>query len=160
MAITDGRITFLDFMKATDPTGTRIMTVAEVLNQNNPALQDGPFTPSNADLGHRVTLRTGLPVVSTGKINKGVPRSKPSTEQRTESMALFVGRSEMDVRLKKTFGQGKYNQNRANIDLTFAESFAQYITLQFLYGSINSDEATIDGVATRTPNLQTPGPGV
>jgi hypothetical protein len=160
MAITDGRITFLDFMKATDPTGTRIMTVAEVLNQNNPALQDGTMLPSNADLGHRVTIRTGLPVVSTGKINKGVPRSKSSTEQRTESMALFVGRSEIDVRMKKTFGMAKYNLKRASEDLTFAESFAQFITQQFLYGSINADEGTFDGLATRTPALQTPGPGV
>lgn len=160
MAITDGRITFLDFMKATDPTGKRIMTVAEVLNQNNPALQDGTILPSNADLGHRVTLRTGLPVVSTGKINKGVPRSKSTTEQRTESMALFVGRSEIDVRNKKMFGQAKYNMKRASEDLTFSESFAQFITQTFLYGSINGDEASFNGIATRTPALQTPGPGV
>jgi len=160
MAVTDGRITFIDFMKTLDPSGTKIMPVAEVLNQSNPLLQDGPILASNADLGHRVTIRTGLPAVSTGKIDKGVPRSKSTTEQRTESMALFVGRSEIDVRQKLTWGVEKYNRKRATEDLAFAESFAQFITLQALYGSVNSDEGTIDGLATRMPNLQQPTYGV
>jgi hypothetical protein len=160
MAITDGRITFLDFIRSLGPDGRSIMTVAEVLNQSNPMLQDGPILKSNADLGHRVTLRSGLPTVTTGKIDKGVPRSKSATEQRTESMALFVGRSEIDVRNKQTFGLEKYNRKRASEDLAFAESFSQFVTLQALYGSVNADEGTIQGIATRMPALQQPAYGV
>jgi hypothetical protein len=160
VAITDGRITFMDMVRGLGPDGKSVMVVAEVLNQTNPMLQDGPITPSNADLGHRVTLRSGLPTVTTGKIDKGVPRSKSATEQRNESMALFVGRSEIDVRQKKVFGQTKYNQKRASEDLTFAESFSQFITGQALYGSVNADEGTIQGIATRMPALQQPNYGV
>jgi len=160
MAITHGRITFMDFIRALGPDGKSIMTVAEVLNQSNPMLQDGPILKSNADLGHRVTLRSGLPTVTTGKIDKGVPRSKSATEQKTESMALFVGRSEIDVRNKQTFGQDKYDRKRAQEDLSFAESFSQFVTLQALYGAVNSDEGTIQGLATRMPALQQPAYGV
>jgi hypothetical protein len=160
VAITDGRITFYDFQSALDPSGTRIMPTVEVLNQVNPALQDGPIMASNSDSGNRVTLRSGLPVVTTGKIDKGIPRSKSATEQRTDSMALFVGRKEMDVRQKKVFGPAAYANKRASEDLAYAESFSQYVTQQFLYGSINADEATFDGLSVRTPNLQQPSPGV
>lgn len=160
MAITDGRITFIDFIKGVDPTGTRLMPIAEVLNQVNPPLQDGDILPSNSDTGNRVTMRAGLPVVTTGKIDKGIPRSKSVTEQRTDGMSLFVGRKEMDVRQKKVFGQDKYNQKRASEDLAYAESFSQYIAQQFLYGSVNADEATFNGLSVRTPALQQPGPGV
>lgn len=160
MAITDGRITFTDFIRALGPDGKSIMVVAEVMEQSNPLLQDGPILKSNADLGHRVTVRSGLPTVTVGKIDKGVPRSKSATEQKTESMALFVGRSEIDVRNKQTFGEEKYRRKRASEDLSFAESFSQFVTLQALYGSVNADEGTIQGIATRMPALQQPAYGV
>src|SRR2546426_4989030 len=96
--------------KMLDPSGTKLLPVAEVLNQVNAPLQDGPIVPSNADLGHRVTLRSSLPSVTTGKINKGVARSKGITEQRTESMALFVGRSEADVKMRALWGESKRSE--------------------------------------------------
>lgn len=155
----DTRLTFLDFQRQLDPSGENLLPVAEVLNQINAPLQDGPITPSNADLGHRVTFRSGLPTVSTGKIDKGVPRSKSTTEQRTESMALFVGRSEIDTKNRITWGESKYNLKRAGEDIAFAEAFSQYIAQQLMYGTIAADEATIDGLATRMPALQQPAPG-
>lgn len=157
--VTDSRLTFLDFQRQLDPTGTKLMPVAEVLNQVNAPLQDGPITKSNADLGHRVTIRTGLPVVSTGKVDKGIAKSKSTTEQRTESMAMFVGRSEIDRRNMDLYGVEKYKLKRASEDITFSEAFSQYVALQFLYGTIASDEATFDGIATRMPSLQAPQPG-
>lgn len=155
----DTRLTFMDFQKQLDPSGENLMVVAEVLNQVNAPIQDGPITPSNADLGHRVTLRTGMPVVSTGKIDKGIPRSKSATEQRVESMALFVGRSEIDVRQKLVWGEPKYNQKRASEDIVFAEAFSQYVAQQFLYGTITADEGTFDGIAMRMATLGQPVPG-
>lgn len=159
MAISDQRLTFIDFIKQLDPSGKTLLPAAEVLNQVNAPLQDGPITPSNADLGHRVVLRSGLPTVSTGKVNKGVVRSKSTTEQRTESMALFVGRSELDMKQKITWGEQKFNQKRAAEDIAFAEAFSQYVAQQFAYGSTAVDEATFDGLAVRMPSLQQPAPG-
>jgi hypothetical protein len=157
--VADTRLTFIDFQKQLDPSGKNLLPVAEVLNQINAPLQDGPITPSNADLGHRVTFRSGLPTVATGKMNKGVPRSKSTTEQRTESMALFVGRSEIDVKNRIAWGESKFNMKRAGEDIAFAEAFSQYIAQQFIYGTIATDEATFDGLATRMPSLQQPAPG-
>lgn len=158
-SVTDTRLTFLDIQKQLDPTGTKLMPVAEVLNQVNAPLQDGPITKSNADLGHRVTIRTGLPVVTTGKVDKGIAKSKSSTQQLQESMAMFVGRSEIDRRNMDLYGEQKYKLKRASEDITFSEAFSQYVALQFLYGTTAADEATFDGIATRMASLQAPMPG-
>lgn len=155
----DTRLTFLDFIRQLGPNGEDLLPVAEVLNQVNAPLQDGPYTPSNAPLGHRVTFRSGLPTVTTGKVNKGVSRSKSATEQRTESMALFVGRAEVDVKQKAMWGESVFNMKRAGEDQAFAEAFSQFVATQFLYGTITTDEGTIDGLATRMPSLQQPAPG-
>lgn len=58
----DGRITFLDFMRAMDPTGHRIMPVTRILNMANPALV------GRIKRERPVTLRTGLPTVSIGRM--------------------------------------------------------------------------------------------
>lgn len=157
--VTDTRLTFLDIQRQLDPTGTKLMPVAEVLNQVNMPLQDGALTKSNADTGHRVTIRTGMPAVSTGKVDKGITKSKSTTSQLTETMAMFVGRSEIDVRNKDIYGETKYNMKRATENIVFLEKFSQFIALQFLYGSVAADEGTFDGVATRMPNLAQPAPG-
>jgi hypothetical protein len=159
MAVTDTRATFLDFQKKMDPDGKNLLPIAEVLNQVNAPLQDGEITPSNAPLGHRVTMRTSFPVVSTGKVNQGIARSKGTTEQRNESMALFVGRSETDRKLIKKMGEENYRMHRAGEDIAFSEAFSQYVARQFAYGSVSNDEATFDGVSTRMPNLNQPPPG-
>lgn len=157
-SVIDSRATFLDIQKLLGPNG-KPMPVAEVLNQVNTMLQDAPITKSNAELGHRVDFRLGLPQISTGKVNQGIPKSKSTTEQHNESMGLFVARSEVDLKHKHILGEEKFAYKRAKDDLAYAEAFSQYVASQLLYGSILADDATFDGFLTRMPNLQRPLPG-
>ena len=158
-SVADGGLTFLDYIKMKDPTGLKLMPSAAVLNQFNLPLQDGPVTPSNADLGHRVTIDTALPVTSIGKVNQGTARTKGTTEQRTEAMAMFTGKASVDIKMKYTLGATKFAGMRASQDRKFIESMSQKVANTFLYGSGTADEGGFDGIATRMGALNAPAPG-
>lgn len=158
-AVIDASLNFFDFQKLLDPTGTKTMPVVEVLNQINAPLQDGPITPSNAILGHRVEIRASLPTTVIGQLNKGVPKSKGTTEQRNESMAMFVNRGVVDSRQKKIWGEAIFNDMRATQDRAAVESMSQYVASQFAYGSGAANSGGFDGLATRMSSLNAPAPG-
>jgi major capsid protein gp7 len=157
--VNDTALTFYDFQKTLDPTGTKSMPVVEVLNQINAPLQDGSITPSNALLGHRVEIRASLPTTTIGQVNKGVPRSKGTTEQRNESMAMFVNRSVVDARQKDLWGEAIFNDKRATEDRAAVESMSQFVANQFAYGSGAANSGGFDGIATRMAALNQPTPG-
>lgn len=157
--VVDSALNFHDFQKLLDPTGTKAMPVVEVLNQINAPLQDGPITPSNALLGHRVEIRASLPTTTIGQINKGVPKSKGTTQQRNESMAMFVNRGSVDSRQKKLWGEEMFNNMRATQDRAAVESMSQYVASQFAYGSAAANSGGFDGLATRMSTLNAPAPG-
>jgi hypothetical protein len=160
MATADSGLTIVDLMKGLDPTGLKLMPVVEVLNQINAPLQDGPITASNALLGHRINLRSALPTTSIGQINKGVVRSKATTEQRNEQMAMFVNRSTIDARQEDILGTALFNGERANQDRAAVESMSQYVANQFAYGNGTTVQGGgFDGLATRMSALNTPAPG-
>ena len=62
----DDRLTLYDFHKSQDPDGSAAQIV-EVLAQENPAIEDAPIYPSNAEVGHRVTIQRSLPTIATAK---------------------------------------------------------------------------------------------
>ena len=160
MAVTvqDGRNNFLDIQKMLGLDG-KPLPIAETLNQVNVALQDAPVTPSNQPLGHTVTFRRGLPAISTGKINQGIAKSKTTTGQSQDSIGLFTARNETDLKIRHVSGDDAFLMERAKTEIGYAESFAQYLSGQLLYGSILTDESSFDGFITRMPNLQRPLPG-
>jgi hypothetical protein len=145
--------------KQLDPSGEKFLPVAEVLNQINAPLQDGPITPSNADLGHRIVMRSSLPTVALAKANKGAPASKSTTEVRNESMALFDASSEVDVKERHLIGATKFNMARAREDMAFAEAMSQAVAAQLAYGSIATNASGFDGLATRLSAINKPTPG-
>ena len=148
----DTRMTLLDYAKSQDPDGSQAQVI-ELMNQYNPWVQDATATPANAPLGNRTTLRRSLPVVGTAKINKGVTRSKSTSDQRTDTIGYFAGRSEMDVRLRMLEGSAAYLKKRSDETAAFEEALAQAVSLTMAYGNIVSDEASFDGLAPRMAAL-------
>lgn len=142
------RMTLTDFAKSRNPDGTQAQ-VFELMDQFNPALQDGPAYPSNAPYGNRTTYRRTLPSVGTAKINKGVTKSKSLTDQRTDTIGIFAGRSEVDIRIRKIEGEAAYLSKRQKEDRAFEEALAQLVANNFLYGDVKLDEASFDGLAPR-----------
>jgi hypothetical protein len=150
----DTRLTLLDYAKSKDPDGTQAQ-VYELMNQFSPILQDAPAFPSNAPYGNRTTFRRSLPSVGTAKINKGVTRSKSTTDQRVDAIGFFSGRSEVDARIRKVEGDSAFAQRRKGEDTAFEEAFAQLITNTAFYGDQKADEASFDGLLPRMGALAT-----
>lgn len=150
----DSRYTLLDYAKSEDPDGKQAY-VYEIQNQINAIIEDAVAFPSNAPLANRVTLRAGLPVVASGKVNKGVPKSKATTEQRQDAIALVEGRAETDIKLRKVLGADAFEAKRTTDAKAWIEAIAQWLAQQVLYGDTKTDEATMDGLAGRQASLQT-----
>ncbi len=144
----DTRLTLTDFFKSQDPDGAQAQAV-ELMQQFNPIVRDAPAFPTNAPLGNRTTFTRKLPAVGTAKINKGVTRSKSTTDQRTDAIGYLAGRSEVDERIRKVLGAAAFESRRYDEDRRFEEAFAQYQAQLSFYGDIRTDEAGYDGLATR-----------
>src|SRR5690242_20143086 len=141
-------MTLLDFAKSKDPNGAQAQ-VYELMNQYNPPMQDAPAFPSNAPLGNRTTYRRSLPALGTAKINKGVTRSKSTTDQRVDTIGYFAGRSEVDARIRKLEGDAAFTSKRQDEDKSFEEALAQLVCNTIFYGDVKTDEASFDGLAPR-----------
>lgn len=152
----DDRMTFTDFAKSQNPDGTQA-EVYELMDQYNPPFEDGPAIPALAPEGNRTTYRRTLPAVGTAKINKGVTRSKSTTDQRTDAIGYFAGRSEIDRRIRKIYGEAAYLAKRRKEDRSFEEALAQLICNNFFYGDMKNDEASFDGLAIRMATLNQNG---
>jgi hypothetical protein len=152
MAASDNRMTLLDYAKSKDPDGQQAQVI-ELANQLSPVLQDAPAYPCNSPYGNRTTLRRSLPTVGTAKINRGVTRSKSTTDQRTDTLGFFSGRSEVDARIRKIEGAAAYAKKRSDENAAFQESLAQLITNYAFYGDVKSDEAGFDGLSIRMAAL-------
>ena len=148
MAASDNRMGFADFAKSKDPNGAQAQVI-ELMNQLQPVLEDAYAEPANAPYGNRTTLRRSLPAVGTAKLNKGVVRSKSTTDQRTDAIGYFAGRSEVDARFREIEGVAAYAKKRLDENAAFEEALAQAVTQAFFYGNIATDEASFDGLAPR-----------
>lgn len=148
------RLTLLDIAKQSDPDGG-IADIVEVLDQNNPILQDAPAIASNAQMGNRVTRRSSLPTVAWSKINQGVTRSKGSTEQLVDTIGMLVGLSESDSRIGEIVGGGKFAEARWSEDKGFLEAMAQEVASTMLYGSELLDESSFTGFQPRLETAAT-----
>jgi hypothetical protein len=152
--VADDRLTIYDFNRSKNPDGTQAKIV-EVLAQENPAIQDAPAYPSNADIGHRVTIQRNLPAVGTAKINKGITRSKGTTEQIVDAIGYWAARSEVDPRIRKVYGEAAYMSRRMGENRMFAEAFSQATCNALFYGNHATDESSFDGFSPRMGSLNT-----
>jgi hypothetical protein len=148
----DDRLTLYDFHKAQNPDGTAA-NIVEILAQENPAVQDAPIFPSNAEMGHRVTIQRSLPSVATAKVNKGITRSKGTTEQLTDAIGYWAARSEVDPRIRKLQGDAAYIARRNAENRMFAEAMSQAVCNALFYGNQATDEAAFDGFMPRMASL-------
>ena len=71
-------------------------TIVELLSQTNPVLTDMLFVEGNIPTGHRTTVRTGLPAATRRLLNYGVPSSKSTTAQVTDSTGMLETYAEID----------------------------------------------------------------
>lgn len=135
--------------------------VIEILNQQNPILDDAIATQCNMDAVHRHMIRTGLPSVAWGRLYQGVPQSKSTMQQVDDTTGFLEAASTIDTRLLKLAS------DPARARLTESAPFLEAMNQEMATGIFYHDTATtpekFKGLAARfaaynsnSPNISSP----
>ncbi|MFM6930147.1 MAG: major capsid protein [Bdellovibrio sp.] len=104
-------LTLADVAKTADKS---IGSVAEVLVQENPMLNDIPYMEMNEGLVHKESIRSALPSVYYRKANQAIPAGKTTIEERTFSATHFESKSQIDAIVAARGGADRVAFNRWN----------------------------------------------
>ncbi|MBE0147930.1 major capsid protein [Serratia fonticola] len=139
-------LTLADWAKRTDPDG-KVPTIVELLSQTNPVLTDMRFVEGNLPTGHRTTVRTGLPAATWRLLNYGVPSSKSTTAQVTDSTGMLETYAEIDKSLADL--NGNTAEFRLSEDNAFLEAMNQQMAETVFYGDTRINPQRFTGLSAR-----------
>ncbi len=143
-------LTMIDIAKRKDPDGT-FATIAEILNKNNPIVQDMPLLMANDTWNHKMVRRSSLPIGSWRRINAGVAKERSDTTEVLESIGMLESYSEIDKALIDSAPNGK--QARMDEASPFLEGMSQTLAETFFYGDHDLDPEKFDGLSKRMGSL-------
>lgn len=143
-------LTLADWASRQDPDGN-IPEIVELLTQTNEILVDAVFMEGNLPTGHRVVVRTGLPIVYWRALNQGVPTSKSTTATVDETCGMLEAYSEVDVDLVQLNGNSA--EFRLSEDAAFLEAMNQTQASTMFYGNPGTDPKTYLGLSPRYSSL-------
>src|SRR6476469_1891522 len=143
----------IDLAKRSD-SNRNLAPVIEALHQLNPVMQDAVAVECNQGKDHLTTILTGLPGVTWGKLYQGVPQSKSTTQQVTDTTGYVQGLSTVasDL-LKLSKNPGAVRMSEAQ---PFLEAIAQEIQSGFFYNDTASTPEKFKGLAARYNALANP----
>ena len=145
-------VTLLDVSKSKDK---QIGGVAEVMVQQNPMLNDLPYTEMNEGTSHIEEIRSSLPAVYYRKANQAIPASKSTTEERTFTAAHFESKSQMDAKVAERGGKDRVAYNRWNQAQGHIQAQALEHASLTIYGSPSTDIKKVAGLADIYSTLAT-----
>jgi hypothetical protein len=149
--IGSGVSTLIDWAKlAGDDKNTAIV---ELLSQSNEIIDDMLWKEGNLPTGHKFVVRTSLPTVSLGQINKGTAMSKSTGAEVVETCSQIVGESQVDVRLANL--NGNTMQYRLSQTSGFLQSLTQQLASLVIYGNAGTNPLAFNGLATRYNSVNT-----
>lgn len=139
-------LTLADWAKRLDPQG-KTAKIAELLSQTNAILDDMTFKEGNLPIGELLNMRTGLPTVYWRMTNQGIPSSKSTTAQSTETVGMLEAYSEVDKDLAELNGNvSSFRLSEAN---AFLESMNQEMAQTLFYGNSGLAPEEFTGLAPR-----------
>ncbi len=151
MAVKSTRaLTLADWGKRVDPEG-KIDKITELLSQTNPILTDMIYVEGNLPTGHRTTVRTGLPSATWRLLNYGVPKSKSTTAQVTDSCGMLETYSEVDKSLADL--NSNTSEFRLSEDNAFLEAMNQNMASTIFYGDTSVTPSQFMGMSSRYSDL-------
>ena len=136
--------------KRLDPDG-KIARIAEILNQNNPILEDIPLVEGNLPTGHRTTVRADLPEPTWRKLNYGVRPTKSTTVQVDDTIGMLEDYAEVDKDLAALNGNSA--EFRMSEDTPHLEGMSQTMATTIFYGDTATDPVKFLGLAPRYAGL-------
>lgn len=146
------QLTLLEMANRLDPKGD-LVTIAEVLDENNPFIQDAPWVEANEVFSHKYTQRLTLPSGSVRGMNEGVSTEASQTISKTAELSLVEARSENDIHIIDNMPNPK--GARMQESRAFIEGLGHTHADLLLYGNNNADPRKYDGLATLMGSLAT-----
>lgn len=145
-------ITYADWAKRVQDDG-KIATIINLLSQTNEILDDMLVVEGNLATGHKTTVRTGLPQATWRLLNFGVPTTKSTTAQVTDSCGMLETYSEIDKYLADL--NGNTAEFRLSEDLAFLEGMNQQMAGAVFYSNALTTPQQIMGLAPRFNSVST-----
>jgi hypothetical protein len=138
--------TLVDLVKRQDPDG-KIATIAEILNETNPILDDMVWVEGNLPTGHRTTIRAGIPAPTWRKLYGGVQPTKSTTVQVTDNCGMLEAYAEVDKALADL--NGNTAEFRLSEDAPHIEGMNQEVADTIFYGNEGTEPEAFTGLAPR-----------
>ena len=142
--IFNDQLTVLEQAQLLGPDGG-ILTIAEILNEENEILSTSVTKQANGVRGHVTARRTSLPTIYPRKINQGATTKYPTTEQIQDEIMLLESFPEIDEQLIDPYPEPM--KARASQLVSYVEAFAQAFTENLIYGN-RGDIGEINGWST------------
>lgn len=142
--------TLLDLKSRMDPDGG-IAQIVEIMNEEQPILEDMTFVEGNLPTGHRTTIRIGLPTPTWRKLYGGVQPTKSRTTQVTDSCGMLEAYAEVDKALADL--NGNTAAFRLSEDRPHIEGMAQEMASTLFYGDESTVPEEFTGLAPRFSDL-------
>jgi hypothetical protein len=129
--------------------------IIEMLAQSNEVIPDVQWEEGNLPFGHKVTLRTSQPTITSRQLNAGVTPVTSSTEQVTDGIAILESYGICDKVLCDSAANPA--QYRANEMAAVVEAFSQKFTSLLFSGNAVTTPSDFTGLAPRYSALGTTG---
>lgn len=121
--------------------------VVEILNDQNPILDDAIATECNMQTMHRHSIRTGLPSVGWGRLYKGVQQSKATMQQVDDTTGFMNALSGIDTRLLKLASDPA--KQRLVDSAPFLEAMSQEMATGMFYHDTAATPEKFKGLSAR-----------
>lgn len=142
----------VDWARRADPDGA-IAIIAEMLSQCNEVMKDMIWQEGNLPLGHKTTVRTGLPQGVWRAANQGVPSSKTLTAQFQDSIGELVDYSIVDKSVANL--NGNVAKFRYSEDMGHIEGLSQQVASALFYSNEATNPTQFTGFAPRYNTITT-----
>lgn len=146
-------LTLVDLAKRLGPDGNLDRQIVELLAQKNPILDDMLWVEGNLPTGNKTTVRTGLPSGTWRKLNYGVPRTKSTTAQITDTCGMLEDYSLVDKKLIDLSNDPK--GFRLDEDTAHLQGLSNQMAAAVFYSSTTANSEEIHGLEPRFNTLNT-----
>ena len=146
------KLNVVELARRKDPSGN-LMAIAEVLNEDNPILQDAPWMEANDTFTHKSTRRLYVPGGTWRKLNAGVGITATRTIEVIDGIGMLEAYSEADKDLIDSFPnpvQARMDEARGII-----EGMSQELAQTVFYGATVTTPEEFNGLAARMASLAT-----
>ena len=131
-----------------------VLTVSEVLSENNEVLQDMVWVPANNLVSHVHNRRLSLPGGTWRKLNEGAAIEASQTKQIVENIGRLESWSQIDEATLSSL-LGDKIKFRSTEDLAFIMGLGQTFAEIFITGDESSTPEKFDGLNVRLADLGT-----